>query len=691
MYELHDNADCHEAHEWELQMANGYAGKILRVNLTNKEISSFETARYEQYGGGYGIGAAIFWDQAVAPGEWNMRDPYDPRNVISLIAGLLAGTGVPGAGRTSVCGLSPETFPTCEFWRGNLGGQFGTMLKLAGWDGVVVEGQAENPVWINVINDQVKIEDAKELWGLDTWETQNRIALMVGAKTRFGEEWQQIGDAYTTARPQIVCIGPVGETRSRLAALISGSGISARVGGYGAVFGAKNLKAVSVIGTGGVQMSDPAGMLEARLRQMQSRRLFRPVPGAACCSPCLNADRRRSNYYGGETMCACQGWLGGEKSQTDQDRASEALIKYGLSSWAAHWHRDSFEVAGAPDLFHGKVPSDSGLGWYLQYLYDQGVLGPGKQIDSAPLPMDQWGELSFRLALLDAISRRAGIGDALAEGCCRAAQKWGRLEMDRASGALRLPAWGATSHWTMPYVEWAYAYMLGAGDPAWHGFMLPVSPPRDGTPLEEALKNLSKKTIPYTDDIFMFNYAWKGEEAWKTGIYSPHKAKQVAWSRHYSSFWHESMGFCEMFHHGIDEDSPDMEIGYYSAATGRKDSFADTMRMGQKIWTLERAIRVMHGRSRQTEDFFPYMYKLGASGKVKYGGVPIYENGKWRSDPAPDMYLDKKGVDDFKSHFYALEGWDIEHGWPTRKTLEHFNLGRVLMTLKASGKLGAEV
>jgi aldehyde:ferredoxin oxidoreductase len=662
-------------------MTYGYAGKILRINLST-------TALYEEFGGGYGMGTAVFWDLAVAPGEWDLKDPYDPRNVLPLMVGPLAATGVPGAGRTSVCGLSPETFPTCEFWRCNFGGLFGTTMKLAGWDGVVVEGRADKPVWISIINDQVKIEDAGELWGLDTYETQNRITSMMGGGDRFGEQWQQIGDAYTTARPQIVCIGPVGETKSRMAALISGSGISARMGGYGAVFGSKNLKAISVAGTGGVQMSDPEGVLQARIRQMQSTSGFRPRPGAASCMPCLRSDRRRSNYYGGETMCACLGWLGSDKSQTDQDRAAEALIKYGLSSWSAHWNRDFFEIAGTPEFFHGKVPSDSGLGWYLQYLHQEGVLGPGREIDSEPLPMDQMDGLSFRLALLDAIARRAGIGDALAEGCCRAARKWGRLETDRDSGALRFPAWGASSHWTMPYVEWAYAYMLGAGDPAWHGFMAPTTIVPSGSTLEQSLEKLSKKTIPYTNDIYMFNYAWKGEEAWKTGIYSPHKAKQVAWSRHYSSFWQESIGFCEMFLHGLGSENPDIETEYYSAVTGKKDSFADTMRMGRKIWTLERAIRVMHGRSRRTEDFFPYMYRPGASGKVKYGGVPIYEDGKWRSDPAPDMYLDRKGVDDFKSHFYALEGWDREHGWPVRETLEELGLGRMVKTLNDARKLG---
>jgi aldehyde:ferredoxin oxidoreductase len=673
-------------------MTGGYTGKILRIDLTSKSISTIDTAKYEEFGGGYGMGTAIFWDLAVAPGEWDLKDAYDPRNVLPIMVGPLAATGVPGAGRTNVCGLSPETFPTCEFWRSNLGGRFGNMMKLAGWDGIVVEGKADKPVWINIINDQVKIEDGKEIWGLDTWETQNKITSMVGGKTRYGEEWQEIGDAYTTTRPEILCIGPVGETKSRLAALITGSGVSARIGGHGAVFGAKNLKAISVTGTGSVQMSDPEGVLKARILQMKTYTggdiPFASGPGAASCMPCLRADRRRSNYYGGESMCADQSWFFNNRNQTAQDKACEALIKSGLSSWSAHFHAMSIEIEGAPKFFRKKVPTDSGLGWYLQFLKEQGLMGPGKEIDSAPLPMDQWGELSFREALIDSIARRVGIGDALAEGCCRAAQKWGRLEMDRDSGALRLPAWGATSHWTMPFVEWAYAYMLGAGDPAWHGFMAPTGVPSDGTPLEESLEKLSKRTVPYTDDIFMFNYAWKGEEAWKTGIYSPHKAKQVAWSRHYSSFWNESMAFCEMFLPELHNYTPEMEIMYYKAVTGKKNSFTDAMRIGQKIWTLERAIRVMHGRSRQTEDFYPYMYMPGASGLAVYGGVPIYEKGKWRSDPAPDMYLDRKGVDDFKSHYYALEGWDKEHGWPTRKTLEKLGLGRMIKTLRDSGKLG---
>jgi aldehyde:ferredoxin oxidoreductase len=670
-------------------MANGFTGKIARVNLTTKEISTIDTEKYAEFGGGYGIGAAIFWDLAVAPGEWDLKDPYDPHHVLPIMTGPLAATGVPGVGRTSICGLSPETYPTSEFCRGNFGGRFATMLKLAGWDGIVIEGMSENPVWLNIVNDQIKIEDAKELWGTDTWETQKRIAAMVGGRTRYGEDWQQIGNDYTTGFPQIVCIGPVGEAKSRLAALITGSGVSARVGGYGAVFGAKKLKAISVIGTNSVKMADAKAVLDARLWQMGASFGMPAQPGAAACNPCMRSDRRRNSYFAGETMCVDQHWLE-SKGTREKDLAAEALMRYGASAWAAHFVGLFLsDIPNAPAFFNKRVPVETGLGWYIKYLYDIGELGPGKKIDSYPLPMEDWSELSFRKAFLDAISRRVGIGDALAEGAFHAAEKWGRLEEDLESGALRMPAWGATGHWTLPSVEWAYNYMLGAGDPSWHGLVTAVGKPRDGSPIEKSLEQLAKKTEPYTNDIFMFNYAWKGDEAWKTGIYSMHKAKEVAFSRYFASFWNESMTFCEMFLPQFQGVSPEAEMKYYKAVTGKNDSFKDTMLVGKKIWTLERAIKTMHGRSRKTEDLAPFMYKPGASGMTFWGGVPIYEDGKWRNDEAPDMYLDKKGVEDFKTHFYALEGWDKENGWPTRKTLEGYGMKHVADTMEKKGKLGA--
>ena len=68
-------------------MGYGHTGKIARVNLTTKEISTIDTEKYEEFGGGYGMGAAIFWDLAVAPGEWDLKDPFDPHHVLPIMAG----------------------------------------------------------------------------------------------------------------------------------------------------------------------------------------------------------------------------------------------------------------------------------------------------------------------------------------------------------------------------------------------------------------------------------------------------------------------------------------------------------------------------------------------------------------------------------------------------------------------------
>ena len=681
-------------------MANGYAGRILRVNLTNKTTSTLDTARYEEFGGGFGIGAAIFWELAVAPGEWDLQDAFDPRNVITLMTGPLGAVNVPSAGRTSVCGAAADVFPINYFYRTNFGGRFGTMLKHAGWDGVVLEGKADNPVWINIINDKVTIEDAGDLWGLDTYETQNRITEMVGGRTRFGEEWQQIGESHTTARPQIVCIGPVGEARARIAALIHGSGVSGRTGGYGGVFGAKNLKAISVTGTGNIHTADPRGTLETRLWHSENfPRSGNAAAGSASCMPCMNSDRRRDSFYGGEAMCTDTLWFF-NKPQDVQRKGADTIMRWGISAWGARFESIFREdIPGAPALFNKKVPLEPGLGWYIKYLYDLGILGPGKQIDSDPLPMDQWDELIFREALCDAVARRVGIGDALAEGALEAAQKWGRLDEDLNSGALRFTAWGSLFHWSLPCIEWAYGALLGAGDPTWHGFFsaLGSGSASSGPPysIEQMLEIMSEKLIPFTGDPLMFSYSWKGNEARATGIYSEHKAKQIAWTRHYAGFWNESMSFCETQMPSLISrtkpdfkgPSPDLELRYFQAVTGKKISFAETMEIGRKIWNLERAIRVAQGRHREQERFAPFMYMPGASYTTMTGGVPVYENGKWSWQTLLDMYLDDDGVELFKTNFYKLEGWDINTGWPTRNTLEGLGLKHIADSMASRGRL----
>ena len=155
----------------------------------------------------------------------------------------------------------------------------------------------------------------------------------------------------------------------------------------------------------------------------------------------------------------------------------------------------------------------------------------------------------------------------------------------------------------------------------------------------------------------MFSNSWKGEEARKTGIYSEHKAKMVAWARRYAGFYNESMSICEMMlpnfigrsANGIAGPSPELEYRYYQAVTGNKKTFADTIEIGRKIWNMERAIRVMAGRHRDKEQFAPFMFMPGAT-FMSLGNKPVYQDGKWSFEDQSDLYLDKAGVEEFKTN-----------------------------------------
>lgn len=161
-------------------MSAGYAGKILRVNLSAVEVSTIETIRYaERWVGGHGMGSAIFWDLCAD----KTVDGFDPGNVVTVMTSPMTGTLAPGAGsRTEVQGIGVQSSPIGWFTRSNFGGRFGAMLKFAGWDGIVIEGRAAKPVWLDIRDGKVEIRDAGSLWGKNTWETQRAIWEEVGVR-----------------------------------------------------------------------------------------------------------------------------------------------------------------------------------------------------------------------------------------------------------------------------------------------------------------------------------------------------------------------------------------------------------------------------------------------------------------------------------------------------------------------------
>jgi aldehyde:ferredoxin oxidoreductase len=206
-------------------MAKGYWGRILRVNLSTREISVDEHDEkfYRTYLGGKGI-VAHYLLKEVPPG----CDPLGPDNLLVFAASVLTGTAIPGAARNSVGAKSPLTG---GYGEGEGGGHWGVRLRWAGYDGVVVTGQSDKPVYLWINNDTVELRDASKLWGLEAYETQESIR-------------KEVGDNKATA----AMIGPGGERLIRFACIALGLHDYIGRSGLGAVMGAKKLKAIAVNG-----------------------------------------------------------------------------------------------------------------------------------------------------------------------------------------------------------------------------------------------------------------------------------------------------------------------------------------------------------------------------------------------------------------------------------------------------------
>ena len=713
---------------------SGYTGKIVRINLTNKKISTIATKDYEQWGGGHGIGSAIFWDLV----KDKAISGFDPANVITIMTSPLTGTLAPaGAGRTEVQGIGVQSYPVEWFTRSNLGGRFGAMLKFAGWDGIVIEGRAENPVWIDIRDDNVQIVNAANLWGKDTWQTQEEI----WREVRAGGQYEK----RTNQKPAVLAIGPSGERLSRIAALIHDAGNAAGQGGFGGVWGSKNLKAVSVIGTGNIKIADPAGLMEARLWAKKNYEkdienpelvgknpddingfggrgpvLFWQLPKQSrlqACFGCHSGCRARYGSGKGNESCCMETIV---YSNFDTKRHSGIGVKalsslfklFGLKSAAAGIYMimgaQTDAAYTATDLLqkYGINAFELGVGLpYLRDLYKKGALGPGKSI-ACDLPFEKIGELEFIEKLIKMIAYREGIGNDIAEGFVRASKKWGRLDEDLATGLLEFPHWGLPNHYDpRTEVEWGYGTIMGDRDINEHDFNLLFWMPsaakwmRNNPPVsaEEITKIFSEKMKPYEDDSSMLDFS--------TGnIYSRSTAKLVAWHRHYTRFWKQSILYCDFrFPDFFNPNTPDKrgltgegEQKFFNAVTGKNISFVDGMEIGRKIWNLDNAIWTMQGRHRNMVNFADYVYKvpsLGFQPAVAGSNVlPYYmpgkENGKWEYIPLDGRCIDRNKFEGWKTEFYKLEGWDPGTGWPTRNTLESMGLGYVADELDKKGKLG---
>jgi aldehyde:ferredoxin oxidoreductase len=181
-----------------LVFEGGYTGKILRVNLTNKQISKeeLEETVARAFIGGAGLGIAFLYNE-IKQGI----DPLDPENKLIFSLGPLVGSMAPCCHRMAVVSKSPLTNTVGMALSG---GEFPAELKFAGYDVVIIEGAAEKPVYIWVQDDKAEIRDATSFWGIPTSDTQLFIR-----------------DALNQPDAKVACIGPAGEKLVRYACILS--------------------------------------------------------------------------------------------------------------------------------------------------------------------------------------------------------------------------------------------------------------------------------------------------------------------------------------------------------------------------------------------------------------------------------------------------------------------------------------
>jgi len=220
-------------------MARGYMGKVLFADLSKNQLKDepLDENLCRQFIGGYGIGARILFSRQKAG-----VDPLGPDNTLGMLTGPFTGTSALSGTRYTVVGKSPLT----NGWGdANSGGYFGAFLKFAGYDAVFFTGISAKPVYLFINNGKAELRDAAHIWGKDTRQTEEIL------KSELGKD------------VEVACIGPSGENRSLISAVMNRTRTAAR-SGLGAVMGSKKLKAVAVKGDIKVPVADEKRTKELR-------------------------------------------------------------------------------------------------------------------------------------------------------------------------------------------------------------------------------------------------------------------------------------------------------------------------------------------------------------------------------------------------------------------------------------------
>jgi aldehyde:ferredoxin oxidoreductase len=609
----------------------GFVGKILRVDLSNRKtwVEPLDEGKVKKYGGQVGYGLKIMWDEVSAGVK-----ATDPENRLIFMTGPLTGTRVQSASNYEVISMNPITGH--HFAYANSHGFWGPRLKQAGFDGIVIQGKADRPVYLWVRDGECEIRSAGHIWGKkDTFETEDAIR----------EEVEE-------PKASVNSIGPAGEKLCAGAMVQNEKGHIAAKGNLGLVMGSKYLKAIAVHGTGKIPVAQPAQMKDVA-KEWREESMMREGGGvdvAGTASGMVALDylgdvpikNFTTNVFPGDiekmggmylrstfqmkrnpcfgcglrhchTMTVTEGphagFVGEEPEYEDLSNLGSNL---GITdAGTVLWLTDYVDRLGLDGNWAGAV-----AGWAME-AYERGILT--KEMLGG-LEM-RWGDEYAAAELLRRVAYREGLGDTLAMGLKTGTEMIGGEEA--ASFAVHIK--GETNHAHDTRAVWGV--MLG----------LLVSP--SGPNWQVLGSEFGEDTEIGVEPQDRFDPKPKPKTARLMGI---------------KDIYHETLGVCRF---GMASLATMMKG--YAAATGFPMSFEEAMRMGERLNNLERAFDVRHGFKPEMDlDLSPRLLE------------PPKDGGATGMTIAP--YLE-----DMVKEYNKLMDWDWKTGKPSPQKLLELDLGDV--------------
>jgi len=630
----------------------GWAGKVLQVDLANEIVNKVPTADYrpEEFIGGVGLNAKIFWELGCPK-----VDAFDPGNPLIISVGPL--TGIYGPfGRGEVCSISPQCYPDELFTYSGFGGMFPAEMKYAGYDGIVILGKAEKPVYLSIHDEDVEIKDASDLWGVETFEAQK--ALMI-----------------YEPETSILVIGPAGENLSRIAVILNETECAAGQGGFGAVMGSKNLKAIAVRGTGVVKVAKPGEILElTRAIIQENKKMY--IPRLLYKTPYM-APQETKDIFAKKYFRKHYGCYGCPQ----QCRSIHYIPGIGLSGascanwgWAPRFSVDPKEIWEA-NMLSQRLGINTyeilGIPLLLALSLEVGILTKKEIEEDIGLPTPKWlrGKATNHQFLTVLLSKIASGESPYTEGAARFTEYFGKklvsgeklvelykeLYTARGYAFHHMDNLGSALHWatdTRDPVNSCHEYK---------NFPFP----------DIHLQAMKHFGLPPYDDYQILDLSktvYQGAE------------RVTAWVQDNQSL-KNSLPVCEFFSWVASfYNPPEMDLRIFesrllSAVTGLDMDADKIAKAGERIWNLRRAIMVKRENRTREDDTLnePYFKKaISCHGGTATGLV----NGP----------IDKSKFEALKDRYYELRGWDVNTGWPTRAKLEELGLKDVADELANIGK-----